>query len=420
MHDKALPARTISTIISFRPSISTWHRKQNIHLATNGDYMKSRLFCALALTLSSFSVWAQSPASRAEATQLIAEMRRIVTPHGIERTQAVRIGGIDQWITVRGTDRRNPVLLMIHGGPGYVAMPTSWYFQRGWEDYFTVVQWDQRGAGKTYAANDPALVAPTMNRRQMIQDAEEMVRWLRTEFGKKRIFVLGHSWGSMLGIELAHRRPEWLHAYIGMGQITDAPESERRGLRFALDAARRDKNEQAITELESLGSYGAPGRAVTLSDIYTQRKWLGHYGGAVFGRKNFKHEGAAAKLAPEYTDADLRTMWKANDYSSEHLLVEVVGLDYSDYTRFNCPIILFNGRHDYNVSASAAAEWYAKVKAPAKAIVWFENSAHEMFNEEPGKMLVSLVRHARPIAEKAGDVAPASEEQTTPRHRQER
>ena len=366
------------------------------------------LALALAFTLAGMIVpaFAQKPESRAEAVKIVAEMRRIVTPQGIERTQAVRIGGIDQWISVRGADRRNPVLLMIHGGPGYVTMPTSWYFQRGWEDFFTVVQWDQRGAGKTYAANDPAAVAPTMTRARMVADAEEMTAWLRKEFGKERIFVLGHSWGSSLGIELARRRPGWLHAYIGSGQITNSPESERRGLRFALDAARRDQNTQAVRELEALGAYAAPGRPVALADLYVQRKWLGHYGGAVFGRRNFDHEGAAARLSPEYSDADLRTIWKANDFSAEHLLAETIAMDFSATTRFDCPIILLNGRHDYNVSSSAAAEWFERVEAPSKALVWFENSAHEMFNEEPGKMLLALVRHARPIAEKAGDAAP--------------
>jgi len=365
-----------------------------------------RLAAALALYAVLLPALAQKPASRAEAVGIVADMRRIVTPMGVERTQAVRIGGIDQWITVRGMDRRNPVLLMIHGGPGYVSMPTSWYFQRGWEDFFTVVQWDQRGAGKTYAANDPAAVAPTLTRQRMIADAEEMTAWLRREFGKERIFVLGHSWGSSLGIELARRHPDWLHAYIGAGQITDSPESERRGMRFALDAARRDNNQDAVRELEALGPYGAPGRPIVLRDLYVQRKWLGYYGGAVHGRRNFDHEGAAALLAPEYTDADLRTIWTASDFSAQHLLAETVTLDFSGYTRFRCPIILLNGRHDYNVSASVAAEWFGKVQAPYKALVWFEHSAHEMFNEEPGRTLAALLQHARPIAERAGDVAP--------------
>jgi pimeloyl-ACP methyl ester carboxylesterase len=268
------------------------------------------------------------------------------------------------------------------------------------------VQWDQRGAGKTYAANDPAKVAPTMTRAQMLADAEEMVAWLRKEFGKDRIFVLGHSWGSSLGIQLAQRHPDWLHAYIGIGQITDGMESERRGWQYTMDAAKREGNRQAIRELESISPYAAPGKPLVLKDLYLQRKWLARYGGAVYGRNGSDAESAAAKLAPEYTDADLKTMWDGTEFSSSRMLTDVLAQDFSVYTKFDCPIVIFNGRHDYNVSASATAEWFEKVKAPAKQLVWFEDSAHEIFNEEPGKTLVSLVKYARPFAEKAGDVAP--------------
>ena len=368
--------------------------------------MLSRVLCAAALLFTLPGAIAQKPASRAEAVKIVEDLRRIVTANGIEKTQAVRIGGIDQWISVRGVDRRNPILLMIHGGPGYVTMPTSWYFQRGWEDWFTVVQWDQRGAGKTYAANDPAAVAPTMTRARMLADAEEMVAWLRREFGKDKIFVLGHSWGSSLGIELAQRRPQWLHAYIGSGQITNSLESERRGWRFAMEAAKADNNAQAMRELEALAPYGTPDKPPKLADIFAQRKWLNHYGGAVHGRTSFDHESAGTRLSPEYTDADLRTIWKASDFSAGFLLPEVLRMDFSRYTTFEVPIVLLNGRHDYNVSASAAAEWFETVKAPSKQLVWMEHSAHESFHEEPGKFLVALVRYARPFAERAGDAAP--------------
>ncbi|MGE8233741.1 MAG: alpha/beta fold hydrolase, partial [Stenotrophomonas sp.] len=138
---------------------------------------------------------APAPRNRAQATAIVADMRRVVADNGIERLEKVRIGGIDQWVSIRGNDARNPVLLMLHGGPGWVAMPTSWYFQRGWEEYFTVVQWDQRGAGKTFASNDPVQLAPTMTRERMVADSLEMVAWLRHEFGKQKIFVLGQSWG---------------------------------------------------------------------------------------------------------------------------------------------------------------------------------------------------------------------------------
>jgi pimeloyl-ACP methyl ester carboxylesterase len=108
------------------------------------------------------------PFSRVEATRIIGNARKIVNPNGIERLEKSRIDGIEQWVSIRGADRRNPVLLYIHGGPGYVSMPMSWWFARGWEDYFTVVQWDQRGAGKTYMLNNPATIAPTLTPARMI------------------------------------------------------------------------------------------------------------------------------------------------------------------------------------------------------------------------------------------------------------
>ncbi|MGN7840274.1 alpha/beta fold hydrolase [Stenotrophomonas sp. 22385] len=364
------------------------------------------------LAVTGFSVSAQAaeppapaPHNRAEAVKVIADLRRVVADGGIERLESVRIGGIDQWVSIRGNDRRNPVLLMLHGGPGWVAMPTSWYFQRGWEEYFTVVQWDQRGAGKTYVANDPAQVAPTMSRERMIADSEEMVAWLRREFGKDKIFVMGQSWGSYLGLELAQRRPGWLHAYIGIGQLTNAPESERRGWAWTLQQAREDGNAEAVAELEALAPY-APGSApVPLENLFKQRRWLNYYGGMVHNRRGGDAEAAAITLSPEYTDQDVAGIWKGNDFSMQHLLGEVLTLDMSAVRELKVPLFLFEGRHDYNVSSELAAQWFQTVKAPTKQLVWFEQSAHEVMIEEPGKTLLTLVQQVRPIAERAGDGA---------------
>jgi len=363
------------------------------------------------LAVTAFNVTAQAaeppgpaPHNRAEAVKVIADLRKVVADNGIERLQKVRIGGIDQWVSIRGNDRRNPVLLMLHGGPGWVAMPTSWYFQRGWEEYFTVVQWDQRGAGKTYAANDPAVVAPTMTRERMIADSEEMVAWLRSEFGKERIFVLGQSWGSYLGLELAQRRPGWLHAYIGIGQISNAPESERRGFAWTLQQAREDGNAEAVAELEALAPYAQGNQPVPLEKLFKQRKWLNHYGGMVHNRRGGDAEAAAIRLSPEYTDHDVAEVWKGNDFSMQHLLSEVLTLDMTTVRELKVPVFLFEGRHDHNVSSELAAEWLQGVKAPAKQLVWFEQSAHEVMIEEAGKTLLTLVQQVRPIAERAGDV----------------
>lgn len=349
---------------------------------------------------------APKPLSRAEATAIIANARKIVTPNGIERLETVRIGGIDQWVSIRGRDKRNPVLLFIHGGPGYVSMPMSWWFSRDWEEYFTVVQWDQRGAGKTYLLNDPAMIAPTLTLERMVDDTEEMADWIRKELGKKKIFIIGHSWGSYPGLELARRHPEWLYAYIGVGQLTDGPESERRGWAFALDAARHAGNSDALHQLEAIAPYFSPGHPSSLKDIYTQRKWLDLYGGVMAHRDGNSAEGDLARLSPDYTADEISQIWEGNEFSEKYLLAQILSLNLTDTRKLDCPLIIFGGRYDVNVNSDVAAEWFAKVDAPSKQFVWFENSAHLPMTEEPGKFLISLVRYARPIAERASDAAP--------------
>jgi pimeloyl-ACP methyl ester carboxylesterase len=368
------------------------------------------LACLAALTGEPARAQAPAtPLTRGDITAIIADARKIVVPDGVERLEKVRIGGIDQWVSIRGVDRRNPVLLHIHGGPGYVSIPMSWWFSRGWEEFFTVVQWDQRAAGKTHLLTDPAVIAPTLTRDRMIADVEEMAAWVRKELKKDKIFVLGHSWGSYLGLELAKRHPAWLHAYIGVGQFVDGLESERRGWRFAMDAARRAGNSAAVSELESIAPYPAPGKVVAVKDLLVQRKWLTFYGGAMAYRTANVAETGLARLSPDYTDEEIRRIWEGNEFATPILLPELVGLDLrATSRRLNVPLILFEGRHDWNLNAQVAAEWFSSVSAPAKHLVWFEHSAHLPMTEEPGKFLLSLVRYARPIAERVGDAAPAS------------
>ncbi|HEY1708559.1 MAG TPA: alpha/beta hydrolase [Rhizomicrobium sp.] len=362
------------------------------------------LLATLFATLLLAAATAAQPSD--DASSIIAHARRIVTPHGIDRLEKVRIGGIDQWVSIRGADTRNPVLLYVHGGPGYVSMPMNWWFARTWEDYFTVVQWDQRGAGKTYLLNDPAKIAPTMTINRMEDDTEEMVNWLRHTLGKKKIFVLGHSAGSYLGLMLAKKHPDWLHAYIGVGQITDAREGERRGWRVTMAAAQRAGNAQAIRDLKSVAPYFSPGHTNTLKELYTERKWLDYFGGVMANRHGNDDESDLSKLSPDYTQEERAHIWDGNAFSERYMLMDMMNGDLSQMRRFDCPIIVFAGRYDINVNSDVAAEWFAKAQAPAKQFVWFEHSAHLPMTEEPGKFLMSLVRVARPFAEQTGDVAP--------------
>lgn len=369
--------------------------------------MKSLIAAVLlaAIPFSSQGTEGPKPRNRAEATAVIRELRRIVTPHGIERTETVRIGGIDQFVTIRGSDRRNPVLLVLHGGPGFAEAPLAWRNTLALEEYFVVVHWDQRGSGKTYLINDPEAVAPTMKAERFIDDVEEMVAFLRRDLGKQKIFLLGHSWGSYIGLEFARRRPEWLHAYIGTGQATDIRASERRGYAYALDAARKAGNAQAVAELESIAPYAESGKPIALKDLALERKWSDFFGGVMAGRTG-QVDGQAARLSPDYTDEEAPHIYDGNGFSEKYLFEPLVSLDLSPYTTFACPVYLLEGRHDRTVNSEVAYEWFQKVKAPQKGFIWFENSAHEVMTEEPGRFLVTMVEQLRPIAEKAGDVAP--------------
>ena len=375
------------------------------------------LFGALIIflvALATAPVQAQQPdkpSSRAEATSMIANARKIVTPHGVERLEKVTIGGIEQWVSIRGTEERNPVLLLIHGGPGYVSMPMSWWFAPSLQHYCEVVQWDQRGAGKTYLLNDPAVVGPTMTRERMLADAEELTNWIRRELRKEKIFVLGHSWGSYLGLEMAKQHPNWLYAYIGVGQLTDRPESERRGWRLAMDAARRAGNAEAVGQLQAIAPYFPPGQNTSLKDIYTQRKWLDFYVSGVLLPTVTATPLRATLLTYRPTTPPERSHIFGTATSSRSVTSwrEISGLDLTEIRQLNCPLIIFAGRYDVNVNSEVAAAWFAKVKAPSKQFIWFENSAHLPMTEEPGKFLISLVRYARSIAEKARDTPPAGE-----------
>jgi proline iminopeptidase len=345
------------------------------------------------------------PTNRAEATAVVRELRRIVTPRGVDRSQLIRIGGIEQFVSIRGRDLRNPILLVLHGGPGFPETPLAWWNTRDLEEYFNVVHWDQRGAGKTFLVNDAAAIAATMKPETFVTDTKELVTWLRREFGKRKVFLLGHSWGSVVGLEYARRHPEALHAYIGVGQATNTTESERRGYTFALAAARRSGNTEAIAQLESIAPYAAAGVPIPLESIVTQRRWSDHFGGVMAYRER-QTNGVASRLSPDYSDADAPRVYAGNGYSQEHLFSAVLDLDLSHITQLRCPLILLAGRHDRTVNSDVAYEWFTKVRAPRKHFVWFEHSGHEVMSEEPAKVLVSLLKHARGIAKRLGDAAP--------------
>ncbi|WP_165356369.1 alpha/beta hydrolase [Sphingosinicella sp. BN140058] len=347
---------------------------------------------AAAFTMLPTLASAQTP------NEIFAKARKLRTADAVDDTGLVPIGGIDQWISVRGRHRDNPILLFVHGGPGFTASPVSYHYMRDWEEYFTVAHWDQRGAGKTYAANDPAKVRPTMSVARMVDDAEGVAAYLRRKYGKRRIVLMAHSFGTIIGLKLAQRHPDWFHAYVGTGQFVDFQRSEAEGYAATLQAARAANNAQAVADLIRMAPFPDPAHPErNVQNLGIERKWLAAFGG-YYWPAGEGHNVAISRFSPDYSEADLKTRDAAQAFSDQALWGEIGTLDLSRSTAFRLPVVILQGRHDLGTSSALVAKWFGRVTAPSKQLVWFEDSAHMTFEEEPGKMLVSLVDIVRPLA----------------------
>lgn len=334
----------------------------------------------------------------AEGRAVVAGLQRIVRPDGVQESFVAVLGGARQAVSVRGADRANPILLFVHGGPGSVEMPMAWSFQRPWEDYFTVVQWDQRGAGKSYPLNDPEALAPTMTLERYRDDAIELIELLRKRYGKRKVVLMGHSFGSAVGLAVAAKRPDLLHAYVGVGQAIDFRENERVGLAWTLEQARARRDAQAVQALEALRPY-PDGGEFTIDRADAWRKYSIAWGALAAYRDNADFYFASTRLSPEYTPADLEAWDMGSAFSVTTLWPRLAAVSFRDLHQLQVPVLFFLGRHDYTVPAPIAADWLARVRAPNKRVVWFEHSAHLPMVEEPGRMFAALLEHVRPLAQ---------------------
>lgn len=336
------------------------------------------------------------PDAYAAGRAVVAEIDRIVTPHGVQETFVADLGGTRQVVSVRGADRDNPILLFVHGGPGAVEMPIAWSFQRPWEDYFTVVQWDQRGAGRSYPLNDRAKLAPTLTPDRYRDDTIELIEVLRKRYAKRKIVLMGHSWGSVVGLSVAAKRPDLLYAYVGMGQLIDFRENERIGFEAALAHARAEGNATAITALEGLRPYPGPG-AFDVHKTDIERKWSVHYGGLAAYRDNADFYFHATNLSPEYTRDDLQAWRDGATFTIATMFPQLATVSFASLKHLDVPVVLFLGRHDETCPAGIASAWLDALDAPAKQAVWFEHSAHLPMIEEPGRVFAALLDRVLPL-----------------------
>ncbi len=324
---------------------------------------------------------------------------------GIEILEAPSINGAQQWVQIRGRDRRNPVLLFIHGGPGMPMMPWAHLFQPEWEFAFTVAQWDQRGAGLTSKVAQ-ASVPPPAGRviETHIEDAYQVARYVAARTGQPRIGIVAHSWGSIIGLELVRRHPELFYAYVGTGQILDRHAEERAGVEFVARRAREEGNQQALTELASLQPY--PESLAASADeqrwsaiIGAERKWVGVYGGVFHDPHTAKRFKWAPLFTPAYDLVDVYRLMRRVPIKGTTIRREMA---YTDLTAsgltFRAPVFFFNGRHDYVVAPSVIEMHFPAIEAPHKELLWFDRSAHWPMIEERERFAQLLIERVRPLA----------------------
>ncbi|GAA0708559.1 alpha/beta hydrolase [Dokdonella soli] len=353
---------------------------------------------ALFLSISprAFADECKETSRYADARAIVKDLDHIVAPNGVQESYKTRIGGIDQWLNVRGQDKANPILLFIHGGPASPLMPTLWQFERPIEEYFTVVNWDQRGAGKTYTQQDPNAYSDSIHIDRYVDDAIEVAEYVRKRYGKRKVVLAGHSWGTVIGMHAALKRPDLFYAYVGIGQNVNTLENERVSFNFGLEQAKAHGNTEAIKELTSIAPY--PGdQPLTRERIIIARKWPQFYGGMSAFRESSDYFFNAALLSPDYEDRDRCAIDQGNVFSLGRLLPEFLAVDFTKVHSFPIPLVIFMGRHDYTTPSEPTAAWLQQVKAPYKQGVWFENSAHMIPWEEPGKTVISLVQYVRPL-----------------------
>jgi pimeloyl-ACP methyl ester carboxylesterase len=308
---------------------------------------------------------------------------------GVDEASYVSVGGIEQWVTIRGQDRSNPVLLFLHGGPGDVTSPWSFPYFGPWEHHFTVVQWDQRGAGRTLRKSGPS-IAPTMTLDRMSQDGIELAEYLCKHLGKRKIILVAHSFGTVLGLRMIQEKPDLFFAYVGTGEVADETRNYAGAYDALLKKARATGNQQALDELKSVGwpPY-ASGQGYQV-----QRKWSNLFEGSY----RFLYGTLGLTLvAPGYSVEDLNDSIDGQTLSGDRLVPQARSETMKDLgLKFSIPIFFFEGTEDFTTPTELARQYLQAIKAPWKEFVTIPGGHFAVFMNSD-QFLQQLVTHVAPL-----------------------
>jgi pimeloyl-ACP methyl ester carboxylesterase len=312
-------------------------------------------------------------------------------PRSIDHSSFVPLGGLDQWISIRGEDRRNPVLLVVHGGPGEAQWPQAAHY-RAWEKRFTVVQWDQRGAGHSYGRYGAK--TPDMTLDRISNDGVELADYLRHTLGKKKIIVLGHSWGSIIAVTMVQRRPELFAAYVGTGMVGSWKGAIKVKYDLVLAKARADGDAASVKQLEASGppNPNDANKVFAFNDrVYPL--WAPSDVGWI---KSLRADAPRLKAA---FPKDFKDFEEGFKFSVEKAVPDQIKTDLpATASRIGTAFFVIQGRDDLLTPTADAVAYFNGVTAPFKKLVLIPGAGHFAFMTAPDAFLRALVDLVRPVA----------------------
>lgn len=297
----------------------------------------------------------------------------------VEEKTFIELGGEKQYVQMIGESDKNPVLLFIHGGPGWTQTPQLNYFNFDLAKDFILVAWDQRGAGKSFVEN-PTPKNVTME--QIVADTQELTGKLKEKFKQEKIYLAGYSWGSMVGMNVVIKRPEDYHAYISISQVVNMKRGMEITQKWLKEKATEKNDKETLAALEKLKNPPKDFCEGASPCFIKQYEYVNKYDGALHNKNIVKDMEKAQTENADYKDYD----WmKAFEFSSAKLEKDMYEYDAREVKELKIPVYFFVGRHDWNIPSVLVEEFAKDLKAPKKEIVWFENSGHGLTEEEADK-----------------------------------